>query len=97
MIVLSKLLGTYPSTRKSVDELFKKINSMKAKNIIIDFNNVFGITHSFAAQYIYNKNNCTKSIKEINKNENVNSMFNVIGKHKKIELEKNIPIEDFTL
>ncbi len=94
---LSKLIGTYPSTRYSCDNLFDEIKKSGDNNIVIDFTGVIGITHSFAAQYTYNKKNSFKNIIEKNKDDNVIKMFNTIGKAKKISKINDITTEEFNL
>ncbi|WP_337860400.1 hypothetical protein [Ferroplasma sp.] len=94
---LTKLIGIYPSTRKSCDILFDKINNMKDEKIIIDFSEVVGITHSFASQYAYHKKNSPKNVREININDNVLNMINFTNKPKKITDNEKIELKTFTL
>ncbi len=94
---LANIVGTYPATRYSCDKLFDNINKSRDNNIIIDFSAVSGITHSFAAQYIYNKKNTGKKIIERNENDNVIKMFNIIGKARKIYKMDDITVEEFRL
>jgi hypothetical protein len=94
-ISLLDIIGTYPTTRKSCDELFNKINKSTDDNIIIDFSNVIGITNSFASEYVFNKNKCKKTIIEKNQNNNIISMLDMVNKIKKPDKVESIKIENF--
>ena len=61
-IILVDIIGRYPTTRESCDELFNKINKLTEDSIIIDFSNIIGTTNSFASEYVFNKNKCKKTI-----------------------------------
>lgn len=94
-IILVDIIGRYPTTRESCDELFNKINKLTEDSIIIDFSNIIGTTNSFASEYVFNKNKCKKTIIERNKNKNITSMFDIVNKIKKPDKIENIQIENF--
>ncbi|MFG1391187.1 hypothetical protein [Acidiplasma aeolicum] len=95
-IKLNDFISKYPAYRISADKLFNYINNIKENDIIIDFINIEGITHSFASQYLNDKNLCKKNIKEINMNDNVMKMFETLNKKKRIN-NNNIEVSNFNL
>ena len=96
-MIVASMIGIYPTTRESCDDLFKKINESIEENIIIDFKDVIGITNSFASQYLFNINKCKKNILEKNKNKNIVSMLEITNKIKKPTKVEYLEITHFQL
>lgn len=90
IIMIKDKISSYPVSRSAADQLFQDINNSDIDDIIINFENVTGITHSFASQYRFDKNKCRKNITEINTNGNIVKMFKTLD-HKKIA--NTAPIE----
>lgn len=66
--------------RKSANYFFETIiNHIKNKIVYVDFSNIESISHSFAHQYLTNKQNTTKTIKEINVPKNVSLILDLIS------------------
>ena len=69
--------------RDLATEFFDKIDSMKEKEVIIDFKKVRSISRSFAQEYLLRKKESKKKIIEANVPENVKKMFEIINQQQK--------------
>ena len=90
-IYVAQIISKYPALRSSADKLFSIIKKRKDEEITVSFKDVTGISHSFAAEYKFNRSNLKEKIKEIDMNPNVDSMFKTLNKTKtvnKIKPEK---------
>ena len=96
VIKLADFISKYPAYRISANKLFNFIDKLNEENIIIDFSNVEGITHSFASQYFDDKKLTKKNIKELDMNDNVTKMFKTLN-NKKTFNDYNIEISNFSL
>lgn len=82
-ISLYKEFGENILTRNSMNAFFKKINSFKDSDIVIDFRNVNFISRSSAAEYIKQREETNKNLMEKNMPNEVRSMFYVVVKQLK--------------
>jgi len=71
-------------TRKTISALFEKINSLKEKEIILDFKDIDFISRSCADEYLKQKEKSKKKIVEKNIPKEVCSMFTAVkGQYEK--------------
>lgn len=94
-IVLYKEFGENIITRNSMRSFFKKVNSIKDKDIVIDFKNINFISRSCAAEYIKQREETNKNLIEENMSKEIKSMFAVIVKQLKsinFNFTKEIPL-----
>ncbi len=77
-ILLSQDFDSNIFTRKTISAFFEKINSLKEKEIVLDFEGIEFISRSCADEYLKQKEESDKKIVEVNMNKEVCSMFNVV-------------------
>ena len=82
-ISLHKEFGKNILTRSSMDAFFKRINSLKDKDVILDFKNIHFISRSSAAEYIKQREETNKNLIEKNMSNEVKSMFYIVVKQLK--------------
>lgn len=75
---LSQIFGNNIFTRRTISNLFEKLNQMKDKKLELDFSGIDFISRSCADEYIKQKKSTEKKIVEVNMQDDVCSMFNVI-------------------
>lgn len=74
-ILLISEFGSNIFTRSSISNFFMKINSMKSKEIVLDFKDVEFISRSCADEYLKQKKTSKKKIVEANMSREVYLMF----------------------
>ena len=88
-IQIAEFVSFFPSFRISADKLFEFSNNIEDMNILMDFTDVVGMTHSFASQYLLQKKVSNKHITEENMNKNVVEMFRFSSNpRKQVHVEK---------
>jgi anti-anti-sigma regulatory factor len=86
-IKLSEKLGKNLITRNDIDRLFSEINSVKTKEITVDFSNIEFISRSSADQYVKMKKSSKKKITDINIPKDVKAMIDLV-KHQKTNVHE---------
>ncbi len=87
-ILLTHEFGNNIFTRSSISDFFRKLNSLKNKEIILDFDKVEFISRSCADEYLKQKKLSTKKIVEANMSNEVYNMFkNVYIQYENVGLE----------
>ncbi len=66
------------SLRENCDDLFRYIESLPEKHVIVDFEGFDYCSRSFMHQYIMNKEKSGKVIEEVNMSRFLTDMFNVV-------------------
>jgi hypothetical protein len=81
---LIQLERMYPSaniiTRKTISDLYVKINKTKEDTIIFDFKNIDFMSRSCADEYVKQKKISKKKISEINQTADIQKMFAAVKK-----------------
>ena len=80
IIKLKDEINTALDFNKSATELFDKINQINDTVFIMDFEDVFFISRSFAQAYYASKKRSPKKITEINLSQDVKPMMEMIEK-----------------
>lgn len=92
-IDMAKEISQKLGFRDSASEFFNLLNTMPADNIEIDFKDVKFMSRSFAHEYLQRKKELDKRVIELNKPDDVDSMFKVviesIKNPKKIKIESS--------
>lgn len=81
-IIVKDVLSEDLLLRDVVGNLFKRINLVKSKEVILDFKGVKSISRSFAQEYLNNKITLSKKLKEENVSLNLKKMFHVVNNSK---------------
>lgn len=79
-IKIKEMIHSNLGMNSSARNLFKELNNSPAKNIEIDFSDVVFMSRSFTQEYIYQKNNTNKHIKEVNIPKDIEPMFKIVKK-----------------
>ncbi len=66
------------SLRETCDDLFRYIESLPEKHIIVDFEGFDYCSRSFVHQYLMNKEKSNKRIEEVNMSRFLTDMFSVV-------------------
>jgi len=72
-------------TRNAVISLFKILDDIPEKEIILDFNKIEFMSRSCTDEYIKRKFECWKKIKEINISQNIMAMFLLVARQNKLK------------
>jgi len=80
-IKIKEIIHPNLGMNSSAKNLFKELNNAPAKNITIDFTDVVFMSQSFTQEYIYQKSNTNKHIKEINVPKDIKPMFDIVKKN----------------
>ena len=80
IIKLKNEINTALDFNKSATDLFDKINDIDESNFIMDFEDIFYISRSFAQAYYASKKRSSKQISEINLSDDVKPMMEMIEK-----------------
>jgi len=87
-ILLTSKFGNNIFTRSSISDFFRKLNSLKDKEIKLDFKGVEFISRSCADEYFKQKKISKKKIIEVNISKSVFEMFrNVCIQYKNVGSE----------
>lgn len=93
-IQLTKLHeSTNVLTRKTISDLFSKINKFKDNKIVIDFKDIKFISRSCADEYVKQKNMSKKKITELNQSKDIKKMFSIVTKTQE-HIEPDIRFEN---
>ena len=65
-------------TRNSLKAVFSKINKIKEKKIIVDFENIEFVSRSCADEYLKQKAKSDKKIAEVNQSSDIKKMFEFV-------------------
>lgn len=80
-------------------EFFQEIHSIKSSEIILDFEKIDFISRSCADEYLSQKNNSNKILKEINMENEVSNMIEVVRKSREnffqITNNRSLPILNY--
>lgn len=97
MIILKNEISNNLALRTSAKRLFDMIKKDPNQVVEVDFIDIVSITRSFANEYVENKRNTLKTIREINVPLNVRKMLEIVDldspRRKLIETEKIQPIK----
>ena len=92
-ILLISEFGSNIFTRSSISNFFMRINSLKDKEILLDFKDVKFISRSCADEYLKQKKVSNKKIIEVNMFKEVCSMFkNVQNQYEKAGIKISFDI-----
>lgn len=80
IIKIKNEINTALDFNKSATDLFDKINDIDESNFIMDFEDIFYISRSFAQAYYASKKRSSKQITEINLSDDVKPMMEMIEK-----------------
>lgn len=90
IIQLEKMYSANIITRRTISELYAKINKLKEKKIIFDFKNIEFMSRSCTDEYIKQKNKSPKKITEINQTKDIQKMFSIVQKTQNHTSEQHI-------
>ena len=83
-IYLSDYFWKLIVTRNAMVGLFKILEDIPEKKIILDFNKIEFMSRSCTDEYIKRKSGCEKKIKEINTSRNIMTMFLLVARQNKL-------------
>jgi hypothetical protein len=79
-IKIVNLLSSKVILRSSVIDLFEKIEKTPESEIVVDFESVYFMNHSFAHEYLVQKNKSQKTISEIHLSDDVQKMLEIVSR-----------------
>ena len=79
-IEIANLLSSKLILRSSVIDLFEKIEKTPEPEVVIDFESVSFMNHSFAHEYLFQKNKSQKMISEIHLSDDVQKMLEITSR-----------------
>ena len=77
-ILISKQVAPNLVTRIAADRLFRNINKLPQKRIVIDFKDVVFMSRSFAHEYYIMKNLSKKQVNEKNMSKDLEKMLTLV-------------------